>query len=349
MDYDARTENLTPLVVRCFPMQDRQGRAVLVAIAKASFAVSSAGVARLAHPAVPIRLADEYHEGSPFAAVKYPSDCVPDKPGTDVVVIGTALPPEGRAVTDMAVSVRVGRVAKALRVFGTRVYQRSLLGNVEPGPAQRLGPTPLRYELAFGGTDESDPRAPAQDRRNPAGTGFSAVRKRQIGAVAPRIEIAPGLVEGGREPAGLGAIAPHWAPRAEMLGTRDAAWARTRAPVAPLDFDPRHHCCAHPDLQSSAPLRPDEPVEIVGMTPEGAWRFRLPAVEPLFGSTLKGELRAHETHLDTFLVDTDLRRVELVWRVAIPIPKKAQLLERVIVRATGELPPSIREAPEAAA
>src|SRR5689334_13895519 len=119
MEYDARVENLTPMAVRGVALEDRHGRAVLVAIAKLTYVFSSAGAARLAHTAVGIRFSDEHYDGSPFASVKYPNDCVDEKPGTDVVVIGTATPPEGRAVNDMTVSVRVGRLSKALRVFGT--------------------------------------------------------------------------------------------------------------------------------------------------------------------------------------------------------------------------------------
>lgn len=352
MDWASRLENLTPMEARCLPAEDRHGRLVLVAIAKVTYAVTANGIARLSRAPSRVRLNDEPHDGSPSGSVAYPSDYADEKPGTDVVVLGSATPPEGRAVADMVASARVGRLFKAVRVFGTRAYQRTLLGGMEPGPAQRLFPTPLRYELAFGGAFEVDGRHVAHPV-NPVGMGLAETTRKIAGGAVPRIELEASLLDTGdkgREPAGFGAIAQHWSPRLELAGTRDLAWQRTRAPIRPLDYDPRHACVAHPDLHSDAPLAPDEPVEIIGMTPEGTWRFRLPPIEARFSSVRRGEVTEHPTHLDTYLIDINdarARRVELVWRAAVPVPKKAQLLERITVRATGELPQEIPDALEA--
>lgn len=345
MDFDARLDNLTPMEARCLPMDDRFGRMVLVTVAKVTYAVAPNGSALLAWPPTPIRYEHELHEGSPYASIKYPSDWIDDKPGTDVIVVGTAYPPEGAPITEMDVSVRVGKLFKAVRVYGVRAYQSSLVGGVVPGPAQRLGVTPIQYELAQGGVDDEDPRSITFDPKNPAGIGFVETRKRRIGAPAPRLAVPASLAEPGREPAGFGAIAPHWSPRLELSGTRDEAWRRKRAPIAPLDFDARHNACAHPDLYSPTPIRPDEPVELIGLTPEGILRFKLPDVEPVFFSRLDGEIRAHETHLDTFLIDADARRVELTYRLSLPLPRKAQRLDRITIAARGTFPPSTREAP----
>ncbi len=135
MDFDARTENLTAMEVRCLPMDDRHGRVVLVAIAKVTYVVSEIGVSRLARPAAPIRLEDEPTAYSPYASIKYPSDWVDEKPGTDVIVVGTAMPPPGRVQTEMDVSVRVGRLFKAVRIHGPRAYQKTVLGGLTIGAA----------------------------------------------------------------------------------------------------------------------------------------------------------------------------------------------------------------------
>lgn len=345
MDFDGRIENLTPMEVRCLPMDDLHGRAVLVTIAKITYVVSKTGAARIAADPAPIRYRDEPFDGAPYASIKYPSDWFDEKPGTDVIVVGTAIPKEGSLLTEMDVSVRVGRLFKAVRVHGMRVYQGAVLGGVAPGPAERLGPTPIRYELAQGGVDDEDPDHVTYDPKNPSGIGFVEVRRKRVGAPAPRLSVPVSLAEPGREPAGFGAVGAHWSPRLELAGTRDDAWRRRRAPVLPLDFDPRHHACAHPDLYSASPLCPDEPVELVGMTPEGVFRFKLPDVEPRFVSRLDGELREHESHLDTLLIDADARRVELTWRISMPLPRKAQRLDKIYVRASSDFPPSIREAP----
>lgn len=75
------------------------------------------------------------------------------------------------------------------------------------------------------------------------------------------------------------------------------------------------------------PLVGDEPVEVLGATPEGALRFRLPRYAPVFHSTVRGGTFAHETHMDTLLIDADERRVELVWRVSVRLPRKSEHLE----------------------
>jgi hypothetical protein len=102
-------------------------------------------------------------------------------------------------------------------------------------------------------------------------------------------------------------------------------------PLLPPDFDSRYHVCVPPDQWSEMPLRGDEPVEVLGATPEGAWRFQLPRIVPGFSSFMGGRRAEHRTHLDTILIDADARTVELTWRAAIPLPRKYEMLERVLV------------------
>jgi hypothetical protein len=244
-------------------------------------------------------------------------------------------------VTKHDVHVQVGPLRKSVRVFGPRLFQSTGLGAVQPGPAAPLGPTPLVYELAAGGHDDSDPARPVIDWRNPAGLGAARDRARLIGKPAPQLEVPGSVVfqeRQGIEPAGFGAIGAAWSPRRERAGTYDEAWRKDRAPVLPADFDPRHNACAHPDLWSATPLAGDEPVEILGATPEGAWRFRLPRFAARFESVSRGVASEHPTHLDTFLIDGNARRVELTWRVSLVLPRKAELLESVRLSTAEELP-----------
>jgi hypothetical protein len=100
-------------------------------------------------------------------------------------------------------------------------------------------------------------------------------------------------------------------------------------PLLPEDFDPMFHVCVPHDQWSPTPLRGDEPFEILGATPEGAWRFRLPRVTPGFSSLSTTGRAEHRTYLDTILVDADACRVELSWRAAIPLPRKLEMLDHV--------------------
>ncbi|MCC6527471.1 MAG: DUF2169 domain-containing protein [Polyangiaceae bacterium] len=345
---------------RCLPLDDRNGRPVVVVVAKMTYLVSPVGEATVASPQVEARLADEMNDSAgPRPSIRYPSDAVADKPGTDVIFVGTAYPPlQGPGVTELHVSVRVGHLQKSLRVTGPRTFQVSVLGAVAPGPPAPLTPTPIVYELARGGYDDSDPARLVMDPTNWSGTGVARSPELLVGRRAPQIECGR-AAPGGRStpPAGFGVIAPEWSPRRELAGTYDAAWRRDRAPFRPRDFDPHHDACAHPDLHSPTPLLGDEPVEVLGATPEGVWRFRLPRYAPSFhttelarDATARAPARVsleHATHLDTFLVDGDRRAVELTWRASIPLPKKIDRLESIRIYAAPELPdPMLRELAE---
>lgn len=355
MNFDRFLDNRTPMMVVPMPMDDRHGREVMVVIAKLTWDVSPTGVAHLAVPQPPVRLDEERAVEGIWSSLRYPGELIDEKPGTDVVLVGHAHPPADRQVTEMDVHLRVEAaprpIEKTVRVFGQRIYYKAVLG-VAPGPAAVLGKTPLLYELAFGGRDETDPAKIVLDARNPSGVGFANDKARLIGSRAPQLEV----VDGKTAPAGFGPIPAHWSPRAERQGTYDKAWQTKRAPLRPVDFDPRHNSVAHPDLWSETPLVGDEPIEVLGATPEGAWRFRLPRYAPTFESTSvepntdptlppRRVKTPHPTHLDTLLIDADNRQVELTWRVAVPLPRKSELLESILIMASNELAPELwREA-----
>jgi hypothetical protein len=328
--------NTSAMSVRCLPATDACGAEVGLIIAKMAYVIDSA--AKRSITWAPVRLHAESHAGG--RSIRYPSDLAVEKPGTDVMLVGTAHPPAARQLNEMYVRLRVGpTISKTVRVIGPRTYQRQGLLGVAPGRPGPLEPTPLVYERAYGGTDDTDPEAPVSDPRNPVGAGFALERLRLVGASAPQLEDpnAP-LTSDQPAPAGFGPIAPHWQPRARFAGTYDMRWARERAPIVPLDWHPRHNCAAPEDLWTSTPLRGDEPIEVIGATPEGQWKFQLPRYAPLFGVVILGARTALETHLDTVLIDADARRVELVWRAWFPMPKKLGMVDAVEVAGDGELP-----------
>jgi hypothetical protein len=335
VDVDRLCDNRTLMDARVLLSRDRHGHNVAVAIAKMSWSLLPSGQALPAVPPRPIRTALVRRGTGFWSSVRYPSDLAPDKPGTDVIVLGSAVPPEGRTVTELDVSVRVEtgerRIFKAVRVFGPRVFMGAGLG-LAPGPALPLRPTPIVYELARGGVDEQhldDERA--VDWRNPSGRGHRLDTARLVDQPAFVIEPL-----GGSEPAGFGPIDTSWQPRLSLYGTCDAAWARRRAPIAPRDFDPRFECWSHPDLWSETPLAGTEPVEILGATPSGALRFKLPELAPRFVLEREDGEQALATHLDTFLVDLETPHepvVELVWRASVQLPRKPQILKRIVITA----------------
>ncbi|MBI2388449.1 MAG: DUF2169 domain-containing protein [Deltaproteobacteria bacterium] len=73
-------------------------------------------------------------------------------------------------------------------------------------------------------------------------------------------------------------------------------------PLLPDDFDPRFHVAVPADQWAHAPLRGDASAEIIGATPAGAWRFRLPRKSPGLSSFARGQRSEHRTHPDTIFI-----------------------------------------------
>ena len=312
----------------------------MVVVAKLTYAVSASGEVSLAARPSPIRGADvPVSDQLERVGVLYPGDLVDEKPGTDVLMIGTAHPPAGKPVPAFDVSLRIeaagASIKKSVRVHGPRVWAAGLLGIARSGGAGATDAARLRALV------RRLRRGPARRRGSPhpAGIGFALDRARLVGSPAPEIE-DPLASLASRSPAaaGFGPIAMSWSPRAERAGTYDRAWARERAPLRPIDFDPRHGSCAPADLWSEEPLVGDEPVELLGVLAQGAWRFRLPRYGPRFESVIRGVKEPLSTHLDTFLVDLDARQVELTWRASVPLPKKSEHLEKLRIFETQALP-----------
>ncbi|MGC4070375.1 MAG: DUF2169 domain-containing protein [Polyangiaceae bacterium] len=193
-------------------------------------------------------------------------------------------------------------------------------------------PIALTYENAWGGQDVSEPETPVGEPRNFVGRGIARDPRMLVGQPAAQLE-DPEFPIGvrGAKPAAFGAIHRHWQPRISFAGTYDKTWEETRMPLLPADFDSRFHVCVPEDQWSSSPLRSDEPIEVLGVTPEGLFSCQLPRIAPGFSSVISGQRKDYRTHLDTILVDVMARRVELTWRAAIPLPKKLEMVQRISV------------------
>jgi hypothetical protein len=318
------------------PMKDRDGRDQLVVIAKVTYRVDrDGGVERDDDGPDPHPVDVPNGDDPATSSIRVPSDLVDYKPGTDVLLVGDAQPRGGATYAD--VSLRMGPIAKVVRAHGLRVWQRGMFGGVTPGPAMPIRePVPLIYELAWGGLDLSVPERPVGEPRNYLGRGVARSPGDLVGKPAAALELPTNPIgERNNVPASFGAIHRHWQPRAAYAGTYDAAWEEVRMPLLPRDFDPRFNVCVPHDQWSQVPLFGDEPVEVLGATREGVWRFRLPREGLRFSSLQGGARREHRTHLDTVLIDAATMRVELTWRAAIPVPQKLELLDEVRISRGG--------------
>jgi hypothetical protein len=314
----------TSASVEVVPQLDMDGSMVLVVLLKERFEVDLRNRVKRVERAE-IRMTDELWDpkAPDKSSVKYPADICLRKRATDVVVVGSAIAPRGRAVTELEVRVQVGSLERHLHVHGSRVWTRGVMG-LSPGPAAPFESVPLQWELAFGGFEET---------RNPVGRGRVKDPAQLEGQLAPQIEDPQSRIRspGKGLPAGVGAIGRHWMPRRQYAGTADQRWKEERMPLLPLDFDDRFNQVAAPGLTASAFLHGGEPVSVEGMFSTGPLQFNLPKLHFFVGAQTDDGLVEHRPVLDTILLEPNERHLELTWRSLVPLPRNASKLRAIQV------------------
>jgi len=310
-----RLVNTTPFAAALDLFPDRHGVDTLHLTLKATFHL---GPALAVHPEQrPILVADELRDGS----LVYPGERHLARPGTEVLLLGSAHAPRGKPVPALDVALRVGPVRKVIRVHGDRRWQRG------PSPASAPAPfttMPLVYARAFGGPELA---------ANPVGVGHRGGQAPVLGALLPNLEDPrrPFLEHGDASaPACFAAVAPSWSPRRELAGTFDAAWRRQRAPYLPADFDPRFFHAAPPDQTTPEHLQGGEPVELLHAAPEPL-RFTLPACAWTARARLGGDTVPLAPLLEAVLLEPDHARLCLLWRATAPLDRRALELDEVRV------------------
>ncbi len=320
---------------------DVRGAEQLVVSARGVWRIADNGSLALVEEPPPLLPADE-HVGEPgFSSVRREADLGPVKLATDCILVGSAVAPKGRAKR-VNVSFRVGKSARKAVVVGERRWLFWLL-RWWSTPTASFARVPLLWELAEGGSDIT-PEKPAQhafDLRNPLGRGVRArgSKLKQAGSPLPQILTPSGCRPfGGRgEPAGFGLTGGHWLPRRKLAGTYDEAWQKERAPLLPLDFDPRFHSAGAPGLVSESPLAGGESVEVTGCTRRGRLSFRLPKAGLDVIATLDRGAEPVALSLATVTVDTDAMELWMLWRGALNVHGRLPRLSRIDVKPTGDL------------
>lgn len=332
-------DNLTLMATACVPLDLPDGREAVSIIVKATWLVDDEGALQLPLVPRPVRRSGVPRFADRASSMLYPSDVAPLKLGTDVLVVGTAVPPDSQA-TQTSVALRVANadtllVDKEVQVFGPRVWKRGVL-NVTPGSPEPLVPTALSWENTYGGTLEGDDFL--YEPQNPVGSGIARDPSDLVGQAVPPIESRAAPLGSKRPvPAGMGPVETSWEPRASRFGTPDARWRRERAPIYPHDFDPRYFCCAPDDQWLADPLEAGVSVEVRGVR-RRPWRFRLPTGRPRLICRMDGLEEERRPNVDTVLIDADAGRLELCWRSSFILPRKSERLERVQVRYDQPIP-----------
>ncbi len=327
--------NHTPFVAELMLFANEQGVDSAYSIIKATYTIHPrVAVAEKQVPVVPV----DKPSGEPGkSSLHYPADACLIKPATDVLLVGHACAPRGEPVPEVDVSLRVGPVAKTVRVFGDRIWKRGLLSPSPstPEPFTRL---PLTYERAFGGTDATRAAEGTVEAepRNPLGMGFRGRRTTLSveGARLPNLEDPKGLISSPKDrpaPACFGPIPGHWEPRRSFAGTYDAAWQKSRAPYLPADFDRRFFQTAPPGLIAPGYLTGGEPVTVENASPRGTLQFALPQVKLRVVYTIAGEEHERAPNLDTVLIEPDQNRLILVWRAVAECDKQGLKVRQIEV------------------
>ncbi|MGE0326710.1 MAG: DUF2169 domain-containing protein [Polyangiaceae bacterium] len=282
------------------------------------------------HRMRPLWFADVPWGEPEIPSIAYAGDLCLRKPGTDVIVVGTAHAPEGKAVPSFDVLVRAGQLQKAVKVHGLRVWEKNGTGISEARPISSLE---MRYDYAWGGFDDSDEENVVEEARNPIGMGCVRDPSVLTHQAAPHIEDPAFPISNYKTappPAGIGAIGRSYMPRRKYAGTYDEAWQELRAPLLPKDFDDRFNVSASPGLWSEIPFRGGEAVQLLNLIPGGGvLQFNL----PLVGVQVEFEVDGREPlivkpQLDTVLIDVlaigpeKPIAVEMVWRASTKAPRR---------------------------
>ena len=280
-----RIEVQPPFSAATVPWEHGDGVARLSVIAKTMHAMGHAATPFPREAESPVLFGELPHKLKGGMDVYTETDAVPFKPKTDIVLVGSAYAPGGKPVKAMEVSIRVGKIHKALRVIGDRKWlfptKLTMVPNVtDPEPFTTM---PLTYDRAFGGIDET---SAAWYPENPTGRGFigkktrEAVHERPLPNIEDPADPITSWDSRPKLPAGFGFYGRGWVPRRKYAGIYDEKHEKERAPKLPLDFSCAFFNGAHPDLQVEGYLKGDEDVDLRGGTPEGVLRFRLPGIRP---------------------------------------------------------------------
>ena len=327
--------NRTPYAADSNWIQDKDANKIWLVVVKATFDIAPDGTTQLAEQQeLPLIMGQPRKEFGTSSLI-YDADLLSLKPGTDVIVNGSAWAPSGKSASSLDAQITVGPIAKRVRVFGDRYWRRGLAGPSISAP-QPFESVPIVFERAFGGWDRSS-RDPADHRlesRNPVGTGFSVRSENCIDKPLPNVESPEKLIRSWGDhppPAGVGVVDCAWSPRRELAGTYDEAWKKNRFPLWAQNYDRRYAHAAPVDQQVPGFLRGGELMTLVNLSRYGTLSFKLPRVYPFFQTYFRRDEVEHRGQLCTVIVEPDVPRVVMAWQSSLICNRNADDLDETVV------------------
>lgn len=322
-------DNRSPFAAAGNWIRDQDGREVWIVAVKATYDIKADGSTAHADIQPPVARGPAQDDSGALIAE---TDLGPAKAATDIVLLGHAHAPKGRAVTELDIGFEVGTLTRSAHIIGNRRWVRSLAW-VKPSAPEPFERMPLNWSRAFGGHD----RKTGKPLNNPAGCGHHEEGRvcalPNIEHHAQRIKLpwdTPPAV-------GFGPVPRHWPGRVQYAGTYDTAWERHRRPLLPLDLDPRYWQIAPPEQQYPGRLRGGEAVSLTHLAnPEfacdGVLRFKLPRLSLGFETRFYDGSRVRSrSAIHTVILEPDYPRVSIVHHMALPCHPKVNLLERTII------------------
>ncbi|WP_457336220.1 DUF2169 family type VI secretion system accessory protein [Rhizobacter sp. P5_C2] len=317
---------------------DRDARELLIVVVKATYELPAPGdEPRLARQQVPLVEADEFTGEPGLSAPRYETDFAHRKPACDVLLNGQAHAPPGRRVSQLAVGLQVGSLVKQFNVVGDRRWHKRILGVVTATSPEPFETMPVGYDHAWGGTDRTEEASGgevASVLANPVGRGFMKHTREIDGLPLPNTEeIGRSVTDhhGDYLPMAFSPVGRNWFPRHRWAGTYDDAWIEEQAPFWPDDFDDRYFHAAPADQVIPHPVG-GEQVVLRNLTPDGLRAFRLPVHPmPVLFAPYRGRDLRRDAQIDTIVIEPELNRFCLTWRVTLPLGKSVFDVKEVIV------------------
>ncbi len=298
----------------------KSGHNAIVIVIKGTWDFPEAGSkkCKLSSKQAPLIDSDQYlNENYHLTDREY--DYSPVKPRCDVLVRGFAHSPDKKGVTECIVGLGIeGKMSKQFRVLGNRYWEKRLggIGLSKPEPFIKQA---IDYSRAFGGVDVSkgEDKASLYDF-NHAGCGYCVGDKSSlIGQIAPNTEELDSPItspSGDYKPQSFGVIGRGWVPRRSLAGTYDQHWIDNVSPFLPEDFNDLFFQCVAEDQQIDY-LQGGERVILHNLSPEGLLDFDLPEQQVTLSiKNSFGELKEVFPTADTLELDTENRKVTIVWR-----------------------------------
>jgi hypothetical protein len=315
------------------------GRELLVVVVKGTFKIPAdpTQVPEMADEQADLVMADEFTGEPGFSAPIYESDFAPVKPRCDVILNGSAHAPGGEPSERFEVGLRVGTLTKSFSVVGPRIWKKWLgvVWATRPEPFVRL---PISYDNAFGGFDKAHPTVNKHVAilENPVGRGFHCYLNKEAIQYKP----LPSTEESGQpikkpngkyRPMSFGPVGRGWQPRPKFAGTYDQNWIDNVFPFLPADFDEHYYQSAPADQQLER-LNGGEEIVLMNLTPQGHTEFKLPTIPVPVTFYLKNhEEKQVQAVNDTLIIEPDLGRFVMVWRIDLPLKRNMFEVAQVVV------------------